>query len=268
MEIVCFSSGRAGRILTLSKLPSMAAERCVVVVPWGQGHAYRESQVGNVVETPQGVNGIARRRQWWLEHTQADKLLMLDDDLRFYTRRRDDVGKFLASSDIEVGEVLADIERQLDKYVHLTMMSRLDGNFKGGRGAYFEVGRSLRVHGLRPKVIRGLGCRFDRLSLMEDMDMTLQLLRLGLPNRVINYMVHGQGASNAPGGCSLYRTPELQAAAARGLAELHRPHVRLVECETKASWGGGKRIDVVVQWQKAYQEGLSVAQGVEQKELL
>jgi TET-associated glycosyltransferase-like protein len=266
MEIVIFSSGRADRALTHHKLPP--GIEVALCVPHGQEAEYKRTQVVTVIATPEGCTGIAKRRQWWLEHTQADKLLMLDDDLRFDTRRTDDTGKFLVATHDEVTALFHDIERQLDKYLHLTVTPREGGNRTGENGRYFEVGRATRVHGLRPKLIRGIGCRYDALPLMEDMDMTLQLLRKGHPNLIINYMVQGQGQSNAPGGCSLYRTPELQAQAARGLAERHRPHVALVERETKTAWGGGKRVDVLVQWQAAYQEGLLRAQGIEQKELL
>lgn len=268
MEIVCFSAGRHDRALTPLRLPPKIAAQVALLVPHGQGEAYRAANLGNVLETPEGVTGIAARRQWWLERTQAEKLLMLDDDLRFDTRRRDDDGKFLVATFAEIEALFEDIERRLDKYLHLTVTPREGGNRTGGEGDYYEVGRATRVHGLRPKLIRGLGCRYDDVRLMEDMHMTLQLLRKGHPNLIINYMVNGQGQSNAPGGCSAYRTPELQAECARQLAEIHRPHVSLVERTTKSAWGGGVRTDVLVQWQQAYQEGVLRAQGIEQRELL
>lgn len=273
MEIVVFSAGRAERSLTPRRLPPAIAKLTTLVVPHGQGPAYERlwphtAPLAGVSETPEGVTGIAKRRQWWLERTQADKLLMLDDDLRFDTRRTDDAGKFLVANETEINALFADIEVQLDKYLHLTVTPREGGNRTGDEGRYFEVGRATRVHGLRPKLIRGIGCRYDHLQLMEDMDMTLQLLRKGHPNLIINYMVQGQGQSNAPGGCSSYRTAELQEQAARGLAERHRPHVRVVERQTKTAWGGGERVDVQVSWQQAFLEGQLRAKGIEQQELL
>jgi hypothetical protein len=271
VEVVVFSSGRATKTITPNKLPEDIAKRVLLLVPHGQGSAYKNlyiGEIGEIMETPEGIKGIAARRQWWLEKTQADKLLMLDDDLRFDTRRTDDAGKFLVATAKEVEALFADIEEQLDKYLHLTVTPREGGNRTGEEGAYFEVGRATRVHGLRPKLIRGIGCRYDDIMLMEDMHMTLQLLRKGHPNLIINYMVQGQGQSNAAGGCSVYRTPDLQAESARRLAELHRPHVSMVERETKTAWGGGTRTDVMVQWMQAYAEGQLRAQGIEQKELL
>jgi len=214
MELVCFSAGRAGRTLLPSKLPLGIAGRMILLVPHGQRGDYERFGNRNVQETPEGVTGIARRRQWWLEQTAADKLVMLDDDLRFDTRREDDPEKFLVSTFDEVSLLFRDIETQLDRFIHLTVTPREGGNHTGAEGRYMEVGRATRVHGLRPRRIRELGCRYDHLPVMEDLDMKLQLLRLGHPNLIVNYMVQGQGQSNAPGGCSVYRTPELHAQAA------------------------------------------------------
>jgi hypothetical protein len=69
---------------------------------------------------------------------------------------------------------------------------------------------------------------------------------------VLNNWCNNQAeGSSADGGCSTYRTPELQAQAARLLAELHAPYVKVVEKETKTAWGGGTRTDVMIQWKRA-----------------
>lgn len=270
MQIVMFTSGRAGKSLTPDRLPGSIKGQLWILVPHGQGKAYQDAGHGNVQETPEGVTGIAKRRQWCLDQlATTDKVVMLDDDLRFDTRRTDEVSKFLVATDQEVEDLFVDIDRQLEKYLHLGVMAREGGNFHGDAGRYIEVGRATRVHGLKVQELKRLGCRFDRLPLMEDMDMTLQLLRLGYPNVIINYMVQGQGMSNAPGGCSVYRTPDLQAFAANALAEMHRPHVTTHEREVKSNWGPGfnKRMDVTVQWQRAYEEGKAKLSGIEQKGL-
>jgi hypothetical protein len=86
---------------------------------------------------------------------------------------------------------------------------------------------------------------------MEDFDVTLQLLRKGHRNAVLNQWAQDQGTSNAPGGCSTYRTPEVQAAGAYGLQKLHPDFVTVVDKETKQAWGGGVRKDVRIAWKKA-----------------
>ena len=71
-------------------------------------------------------------------------------------------------------------------------------------------------------------------------------------NVCLNEWVHNQGGSGSAGGCSTYRTPEIQAEAAHKLHEHHRPFVKVVKKTTKTAWGGGERTDVIVQWKKAY----------------
>ena len=266
MDIVIPSSGRHDRALTPSRLPPELAARAIMLVPHGEGAAYA-GRWQNVMETPADLKGIAATRQWILDNMHDDKLLMLDDDLRFDVRRIHEPSKFLVATFEQVTALFVDIERQLSKYLHLSVTTREGGNRLGDEGRYFEVGRSLRALGYRRRELNALRVRFDRLPLMEDMDVTLQLLRLGHPNLIINYAVQGQGQSNAPGGCSQYRDQTLQARAAQGLAELHRPHVRLAQVETKGAWWAGVRTDVEVQWKQAFKEGELRAKGIEQKEL-
>jgi hypothetical protein len=40
---------------------------------------------------------------------------------------------------------------------------------------------------------------------------------------------------------------------AKGLAELHPGFVKVVRKETKGAWGGGERVDVQIQWKKAWE---------------
>jgi hypothetical protein len=87
---------------------------------------------------------------------------------------------------------------------------------------------------------------------MEDFDVTLQLLRLGYANIVLAQWVHNQRGSGASGGCSTYRTMDMQAKAAKGLAKLHAPFVNVVYKQTSHAWGGQARQDVVIAWKKAY----------------
>ncbi|HEX7962207.1 MAG TPA: hypothetical protein VF493_19995, partial [Terriglobales bacterium] len=96
--------------------------------------------------------------------------------------------------------------------------------------------------------------RWDRTPVMEDFDMTLQLLRSGVQNRVSYKFAHDQNASNTAGGCSLWRTNDVQKQGAERLAELHPGFVRVVTKKTKNGWfGDQERADVVVSWKKAYE---------------
>jgi len=99
------------------------------------------------------------------------------------------------------------------------------------------------------------GIELGRVKVMEDFDVNLQLLKKGLPSKISYYYAQGQGSSNAAGGCSEWRTLEVQSQGAERLKELHPEVVEVVEKETKTAWGGGTRKDVKVQWKRALKLG-------------
>jgi hypothetical protein len=114
--------------------------------------------------------------------------------------------------------------------------------------------RILRVLGYNRKILAKENITFGRVQVMEDFDVALRLLRAGYPNCILNHVAHNQKGSGAAGGCSTYRTPQVQAQAAHVLAALHPGYVKVVEKTTKTAWGGGTRTDVNIQWKKAYAE--------------
>jgi len=68
---------------------------------------------------------------------------------------------------------------------------------------------------------------------------------------VLNKWVTNQHGSNLAGGCSHYRTQEVQEESARKLAELHPGLVSVVKKAAK-NWGWAERTDVTVGWKKAF----------------
>ena len=113
------------------------------------------------------------------------------------------------------------------------------------------------VHGLRPLDIGKLDIKYNDVELMEDYYMTLSLFARGKPNAVIvDWTWDQRGGSGQKGGCSNYRTPELQEKASYELATKFPDFVKVVEKETKTGWEGmKKRYDVRVQWQRAFKAG-------------
>lgn len=206
-----------------------------------------------------GPMGIANIRQWCI-HTcrqQGDeKCLMMDDDLVFATRRDDEPTKFRPSTTDEIVHMLSDIEHLLDSYAHVGVSTREGGNRDVDK--YVTNTRLLRVLGYRCDVFTTNLIRFNRIELMEDFDVTLQLLEDGYQNIRLNWIVHNQRSSNAPGGCSTYRTLERQAAAAKALKELHPHFVETVIKKTKTAWNGKERTDVRIQWLKAFNSARKV----------
>lgn len=231
---------------TFTSLPQELRERVHFAVP------YDSSDVvgAYVVKTPIEINGIGPTRQWIIDQAQDKKIVMLDDDLVFAARREDEPTKFREATSGELSTLIGNIDALLNNYAHVGVATREGGN--RDTDDYRLNTRLLRVLAYRTDVLRNEGIRFDRLELMEDFDVALQLLRAGYANIKINWMVHNQRSSNSPGGCSTYRTLEKQSQAARGLRDYHPKFVSVVQKTTKTAWNGATRDDCIIQWKRAF----------------
>jgi hypothetical protein len=116
------------------------------------------------------------------------------------------------------------------------------------------------MYALRADTLLKENIRFDDIPVMEDFHVALSLLRKGYPNAIVQNWCWSQSKSNAKGGCSEFRSSEVQTQAAIRLSELHAPFVTVVEKESK-SWAGdlATRTDVRVAWKKALESGLANA---------
>ena len=252
MKIFILTYGRHNRQHTFNNLPKVIQDQTTLVVQAREKHLYK--QYANILVLPSKIETISPTRQYvmkWAQKQGIKKLCMLDDDLRFDIRRMDEKGKFYVASEKDVVKLFKEIEKRLDKYAHVGVLAREGGNrvLEPVR----ECTRMMRVLAYQVDTFFENKINFDRVIHQQDFDVTLQLLRKGFKNLVLCEWVQGQGSSNAPGGCSHYRTIESQSSNASKLAELHPGFVKVVEKETKGAWGGGKRLDVLVQWKKAYE---------------
>lgn len=153
---------------------------------------------------PEGITGIATTRNaildWCLAAGQQ-KVCMVDDDLHFIVR-----GK-LPENDVHLRpcepqdtiEMFQWIEKQLDDYAHAAVSMREGNNREPGLGAFQIATRGIRVVGYSLRHIEENGLRFrEEVEGREDLDMTLQLLRLGLPNIVTFHWAQGQRKFQQP----------------------------------------------------------------------
>ena len=205
--------------------------------------------VGSVQQLPAKVTGIGKVRQWVIDNHDG-AVLMLDDDLGFFVRRDDDPTKLRIATPKELKAGIKLMEKTLVRAAHAAFAVREGAN--RCTDPTIENVRCLRALGYNADVLRNERVRFDRLPVMEDFDVALQLLRKGYKSVTINTLLQDQAASNAAGGCSTYRSVEVQAQGAEGLARLHPGFVTVVD---KAAKGGGAwatRKDVRVAWKKAY----------------
>lgn len=195
--------------------------------------------------------GIGKVRQHVIDISDGP-VLMLDDDLSFFVRRKDDPKLLTKASPRDVGNMIKRMEATLRQFAHAAIAVR-EGANRNTDPEILNI-RCLRALGYNASVLKKEGVRFDRLPVMEDFDVALQLLRKGYPSLTLNTWCQDQGASNAPGGCSTYRTMKRQAAAAEGLGKLHPGVVTVVTKNAKSKGAWAERRDVRVQWKKAFEE--------------
>lgn len=255
MRIYIPTMGRKNQV-TYSQLPLALQKVTTLVVPQDELASWRGSGI-DVVAHPRSCKSIGPVRQFICAELHnvskyGAKLIMLDDDIRFSARRTDDPTKFCPTRDEDIILGFKMVEDLVGSYGHAAIRHREMAN----ESPVVEyAARALRALAYDVRLLKKVGARFDRIIVMEDFDVTLQLLEAGYANAIYSGIIQNQNGSGAAGGCSTYRTMEKQAEGAHGLARLHPGFVKVVEKTTKGAWGGGTRTDVQVAWKKAAKAG-------------
>lgn len=256
--------GRAGSQITFNNIKSPALRSVIrFVCPTEERNFHPRDRQSFIL--PCLFVGIGPTRQWILEQHPKEKpyAIMADDDMRFFHRTSTEDWHLIKNTVQDTEDMFLEIHAQLKDYIQVGVSPR-QGNNRVEEIPYKDNTRMFNFHAYDVKTFlqetRKSGLRFDATEFMEDFHVTLSILRMGYANRLLTYYCWDQSGSNTPGGCSLYRSPERQAAAARTLAELHPEFVTVVEKENK-NWRGegfNKRVDVRVQWRKAYESAKQV----------
>lgn len=254
MQIFIPTMGRPTNQKTLKALPMSLYDRITLVVPMTEVERYKRNCT---VCRVQGVTakGIAATRQWIMENSHDDYLVMLDDDLAFF--QKDAQRKIIGATPDEIEKAFKWLEMQLTgafavAHAGITIRSL---NYQHP-GPFMENTRMMHVLAYNRKTVAAAGCSFTKgvnsSFSMDDFHMTLQLLRKGYSNRLQVDFCTNPSASNSEGGASLWRTLATQNASAEALGKLHKGFVKVTA--KKAVWKGmeGERKDVIVQWRKAF----------------
>ena len=251
MHIIIPSHLRAENQITLKSIPKSLLDKTTIVVRRNQRYDYKKNiKTCKVVSIPNEINFISGKRQWILENFKPH-VCMLDDDMNFF--KRNENGKLRNASENDMVDVFNLLEKWLNEgLIHVGVSSRF-GNNRIAED-FFENCRMSNFYAFNSQKICELGVRFDRLPVMEDFDLTLQLLEKGYKNRVTYQYAWGQAKSGMKGGCSEYRDFLMQRKTAMKLALLHPGIVKPVFKESKTDWEniGTGRVDVKVSWKRAY----------------
>lgn len=266
MMVAIPSRGRSRTVTrdkqTLTMLHPDILERTVLFVPLDEVDAYQRSLDNaqlSVEIMGLDYSGIAEKRKMMAQEA-ADrgigKIFMIDDDINFLVRRAPDNWQLRYTEPDETVLMYTTVSEMLDQYAQVSLAAR-EGNNRlglGGHNDVVECTRGMRANAFNTEEF--LSLQHCRVQVMEDFDITLQLLGRGRKTAVTKYWATGQKATNTDGGCSVWRTHEIHEESARRLAELHPGVVSLRQKNNKGGGDFGQRTEVTVQWKKNYQQGL------------
>jgi|TARA_R110000796_G_scaffold173614_1_gene290585 hypothetical protein len=205
-----------------------------------------------IIVLPDDIKGIGNIRQYIIEYTSDPHILYIDDDLKFF--KRDDKKLKLVTEE-QMNELLDWFVKMLNIGYPIAGLSAQQGNHLSYPDKFIKNNRIYTVYAVNADVLKKHNIKFNELSLMEDFNVTLHLLRFGYENIINTQFAHGQKSSNAKGGCSTYRNAETQSKNAHKLAEIHYPFVKVITKHSKSWKDLEEREDVRISWKKAYTQG-------------
>jgi len=260
------SSHRADKkIITTEQMPDRWRKFACIVVPHDQVQNYRTANTFPILAIPKDVpQCLPSQRQWVMENAKDDFIFFMDDDLVFHTRTLN--GKLKRSTPSRMESMLREVTFHLTmQNIPIVGISCRMGNNRVPED-HTDITRVTRCYAVNKEVFNKVGAVFDPIDtfVMEDFHMNLCFLEKGHKNRVLYKYAQSDSGSNAEGGCSLYRTQEIQKRSALFLKQKHPMFVTVKEKKTKGSWIGFKkdkdgfitRTDVIVHWKKAYRFGI------------
>jgi hypothetical protein len=269
MKIVIPTKARTDIQFTATQLITADAPEnfdCYMVVPCDEWPQYESWVSKGFKIIPTDAHGISNVRQFIMEKCKVEdnKIIMMDDDLRFFHRPMiSDVSLFQATGQ-QIHEMIEWINDQLENFAHVSIPARtqnfqLTSRLERANSFELKTVRPYRIYAYRKDIFTGEELNFNagmKINTMDDFHMTLELLELGYPNIVSCQWAHDQCTSNSRGGCSTYRDLELLKQSALNLKEKHLRSVTVVPKTTRSSWGGTNdnpvtRTDVRIQWQKS-----------------
>lgn len=253
MKIYIPTKGRIKNQLTLENLPPELYVQAVLVCPPSEVNRMRQNhEHAQILAQPDENMEIYQKRAWLVEQCPEDKMIMLDDDLRFAVRREDDPAKFRKAEPADIFIAFQELENILSEAVpHAGFAVRGMGIGETAQeGGWQEAKRMIYTLGYYLPIAR-YWAEWGRMRIREDMDITLQLLSMGFPNWVNHSFVTDQKYGN-PGGATSERNVQISNEAAELLAELHPGYVAL---EEKTYLNSPSRLEVRCQWQKALKDG-------------
>ena len=267
MNLYIMTRGRIGAQRTYDSIPWSWRDKCWLVVPKDEHELHHtlggDDDFGKQIPTiavPAHVDNYSKKMKWIIEDGMEDGeecCCIIDDDLVFSRQWIKPDGKIglktIEGADTEVILTLfAYMELLLEDTALVGVHPRQMGHLQ--KPPYNDNGKVICVQGINRRLVGDIPY-LDKFPILSDVVLNATLLARGQGNKIITTFFQDWGSCNAPGGCSLYRTPEMQAEACYWLEERFGPYIKAVEKEAKSGWLGGKRVDFRGQWKALYKAG-------------
>ncbi len=267
MNLYIMTRGRIGQQRTYTSIPYSWRDKCFLVVPEEEHEKHYPMGAEDdmlvkpipTIAVPPHVDNYSKKMKWILEDGMADGnecCVILDDDLVFSRQvlKGDKIGlQTIQGAEAErLLTLWGYMEILLEDTALVGVHPRQMGHTK--KPPYVENGKIICIQGINRRLVGDIP-DLDRFPILSDVILNATLLERGQGNKIITTTFHDWGSCNAPGGCSLYRTPEMQAEACYWLEERFGPYIKAVEKEGKDGWLGGKRVDFRGQWKGLYKAG-------------
>lgn len=247
---------------TWTFLSSKIRDITTLVCVKDEAKALHRATGAHVLVQPERVQTISAKRQWIVDQCDRPYLVMLDDDLRLCVRdpiwgqgkSNNEEVRLLPCNNRESDRLFAELRQQLDSYAHAGISMRMAN--RGMLPGWHQCKRMCYVLAYHVPTLQDYGIRFDAIEHREDMWVTLKLLEAGFANSVSFEFC----ADN------LYAKKGGESAAGRSMKKSNRDAQKLQDefpTLVKAQWReyraavSIKRLEVTVQWKKAWQSFLS-----------
>jgi hypothetical protein len=201
VKIVIPSRSRYNSQKTVQALSQDLWTNIVVVVPSDQYISYRQNTPMDIGVIPfDGPAGVAIKRDFILKMHKSGKVIMMDDDLRFY-KRSEDGKKFAIASPLDTELMVEQIVEFLTNYPMVGLVDKfMSQHTKRG---YEECRRFNQVLGFNRDLFPDPWPTF-RVPHDEEHDIHLQFLTRGYKTAVLTEWSKVD-KPNAAGGCSDWR---------------------------------------------------------------
>lgn len=257
MKLLIMTRGRVGKQITLSAIPEDWRDRTYLVIPWEEKGLHDHQ----CLVAPDWVTNYSQKFQFCLDYAFLDqqKIVIMDDDLSFSERDTSVAGKvrFTKIWDQNVlSRAFSYMEELLDTTALVSMHPRQMAH--QAPFPYKENGKVICIQAVNRDLADPIP-KVDEYPILADVFLNCALLSRGLGNKLITTVVQDHASCQAPGGCSIYRTPEMQRQAVEAVAAAYPDFATVVFKKAKqANWMGDEgRYDLRVQWKKMYEAGVA-----------